>query len=61
MRFLRRDEFEAEFSERYEYPVVLEQNQAAGQAGYLSVVLNRQSLDELQDVGGLINQLNSRQ
>jgi len=53
MRFLHKDEFEAEFGKRYEYPVVLEQDQP----GCLSVVLNRQALDRLQDVDSLIFQL----
>ena len=46
MRFLHKDKFEAEFGKRYEYPVVLEQYQPVR----LSVVLNTQALDNLQDV-----------
>ena len=56
MRFLHKDEFEAEFGQRYEYPVVLEQDQP----GRLSVVLNRQTLDGLQDMDSLIFHLSSR-
>ncbi len=59
MRFLHKDEFEAEFGERYEYPVVLEQYQPTGQGQHLSVVVSSQILDELQDVGSLINHLAS--
>jgi len=57
MRFLHKDEFEAEFKQRYEYPVVLEQNSWLGEAGNLSVVFDRQALSELQDVDSLIRGL----
>ena len=57
MRFLHKDEFETEFSERYEYPVVLVQNSGTGESSNLSVILDRQTLNELQDVGSLINRL----
>ena len=55
MRFLHKDEFEAEFDQRHEYPVVLEQDTP----GSLSVVLDRQTLDSLQDVNSLIHHLAS--
>ena len=56
MRFLHKDEFEVEFGERHEYPVVLEQDKS----GCLSIVLSRQTLDALQDVDSLILHLSSQ-
>ena len=53
-RFLHKDEFEAEFNERYDYPVVLEQNSKFNAAEKLSVVFDRKSLNELQDLDSLI-------
>ena len=50
MRFLHKDEFEAEFGQQHEYPVVLEQENP----GSLSMVLNRQALDRIKDVDSLI-------
>ena len=54
MRFLHKDEFEVEFGERYEYPVVLEQKLPSGEPGSLSVIVDRKKLNCLQDVSTLI-------
>lgn len=54
MYFLHKDEFEAEFNARYEDPVVLEQNELPGEAGGLAVILDRQTLNNLQDVNNHI-------
>ena len=57
MRFLHKDEFEAEFNKQADYPVVLAQNLATDEPGTLSVVFDRQTLDEFQDVESLIKGL----
>jgi hypothetical protein len=57
MRFLHKDEFEAEFNQRFDYPLILEQNSPPGEAGNLSVVFDSQALNELQDVDSLIHGL----
>jgi len=44
----------AEFEERYEYPVVLKQYSSSGETGMLSVLLDQEELNKLQDVGSLI-------
>jgi hypothetical protein len=61
MRFLHKDEFEAEFEERYEYPVVLEQSTLLGETGVLSVIIDRKKLSELQHVDELIRLLSFHQ
>jgi hypothetical protein len=61
MCFLHKDEFEAEFEERYEYPVVLEQNSLVGEAGMLSVIIDREKLNEIQNVDKLIRLLSFHQ
>ncbi len=60
MRFLHKDEFEAEFGERYEYPVVLEQKIPSGGTDSLSVIVDRKKLNCLQDVGTLIRVMEAR-
>jgi len=57
MRFLHKDEFEAEFNQRFEYPLVLGQNAVSGGVKNLSIVINRQTLSELPDVESLIGEL----
>ena len=57
MRFLHKDEFEAEFGERYEYPVVLKQYSSSGETRMLSVLLDQKELNKLQDVGSLMRTL----
>ena len=59
MRFFHKDEFEAEFDQRYEYPVILEQNLPSSETGSLSVIVDRKKLNKLQDVGSLIRVLAS--
>jgi hypothetical protein len=61
MCFLHKDEFEAEFEERYEYPVVLEKNSLVGEAGMLSVIIDREKLNEIQNVDKLIRLLSFHQ
>lgn len=57
MRFLHKDEFESEFDERFDYPVVLERTAGTDGSQNLSVVLASEALDGLGDVDEPICQL----
>ena len=57
MLFLHKDEFEAEYSERYEYPVVLEQKMSSKDTQNLSVVFDWKTLNDFQSVDSLIRAL----
>jgi len=55
MRFLHKDEFEVEFGQRFEYPVVLSRCGKDGDS--LSILISSQRLNEFQDVDALIQAL----
>ena len=59
MRFLHKDEFEASFSERFAYPVVLNRNAGTDNESELSIILSDEDLDQLSDVDDLIRALSS--
>ena len=59
MEFLHKDEFEKEyaskFSHKYDYPIVL-----AASSGEFEILINTKEINALEDVQGLINQVESR-
>ena len=54
MKFLHKDEFEAGFRQRFEYPVVLQQIESAGNEPSLSVLISSRQLDSMGDLDELI-------
>ena len=54
MRFFHKDEFEDEYGQVYEYPVVLERQVDAKGVSRLSAVLGHDDLERVEDVDELI-------
>lgn len=59
MRFLHKDEFEAEFKDRFQYPVVVEPCAGHDDKDAFSIVLSHEDLGRLDDVDDLIRALSA--